>query len=229
MKLPKKYGLGILVIGLILLSIVATSTFAKKNGSTPGPSEGGIPPMAPVKGMEEICAKVPPDAEYFIPESFKEKKVASGSGWYGYRSATKCPLWVVDFSMNSKSNTYVSPDSGKRFKEETVFSGDAYDLPSSAAKFGNAPIVEEDCKRFKGRYFTYFKMKHEPTFKFIKTVTYHGSWAGHSNKCDVVFSEGGAKFTAPDANVLVIRVAVDVLLRSSFQEAAAIAKDGTPD
>jgi len=52
-----------------------------------------------------MCAGAEADAEYFIPESLSEHAVPSGSGQYGYRQ--RCPFWVVDFSMNSKSNSFL--------------------------------------------------------------------------------------------------------------------------
>ena len=174
--------------------------------------------------LETKCAKVQPDAEYFIPETIKGHSVPSGSGRYGYREV--CPLWVVDFSMNSKSNTALNPD-GSRFKEKTLFFGVAHDLPSSQSAGGKYPIVKEDCDRLRVEYIIYAKFKHESTFVLKKHIISTGEWNGSACALSKHYANAANHFRteAPDANVWVIRVATRVKLRTSWQEAAGRLED----
>ena len=172
------------------------------------------------------CAKVAPDAEYFVPEKIVQHTVPSGSGAYGYR--TGCPLWVVDFSLNSKSNTELLPN-GDRFHEKAAFFAVAHDLPSSSSAGGEIPIVKEDCERLRVEHFIYKKFKHEPTFLFQKYLLRKGEWIASPKTCrltkDPYTPPDSFTAEAPNANVLVIRVAVRVKLRTSWQEAAARISD----
>lgn len=175
--------------------------------------------------LETRCAKVQPDAEYFIPENLSAHTVPSGSGRYGYRQG--CPFWVVDFSMNSKSNTVLNPD-GTRFREKALFYGLAHDLPSSQSEGGKDPIVKEDCLRLRVEYIIYTKFKHESTFVFKRHITAKGGWTS-ANVCSLSLNyalpENSFKTEAPEANVRVIRVATRVKLRTSWQEAAGRVED----
>lgn len=241
MKQLEAYTFRLLSLPLTLLSIhfVTTVACAAPQDATLGASiPGNIPIQKTAIDWMTNCEKANPDAEYFIPESFSLKMMPSSSGAYGYRSmVTSCPLWIVDFSMNSKSNTYIEPTTGERIKESTVFSAGAYDLPSSASKNenGTIPTVAEDCKRYDHEYYIYSKMKHESIFQFQQYQRWKGSWNPSSKKCDFVwggtgnFSPSALKFKAPSANVLVIRVMVRVKLRDSWQKASANAYDAPPE
>ena len=175
--------------------------------------------------LETRCAKVQPDAEYFIPENISSHRVPSGSGRYGYRQG--CPFWVVDFSMNSKSNTFLNQD-GSRFREKTLFYGLAYDLPSSQSAGGKDPIVKEDCQRLRVEYIIYTKFKHESSFVLKRHITAKGGWTS-GNVCSLSLNyalpENSFRTEAPEANVRVIRVATRVKLRTSWQEATAAVED----
>ena len=176
--------------------------------------------------LETRCAKVQPDAEYFIPENLSGHTVPSGSGRYGYRQG--CPFWVVDFSMNSKSNTVLNPD-GSRFREKALFYGLAHDLPSSQSAGGKDPIVKEDCLRLRVEYIIYTKFKHESAFVLKRHITAKGEWISSANVCSLSLNyalpENSFKTEAPEANVRMIRVATRVKLRTSWQEAAARVED----
>lgn len=202
----------------VLPVLVASAVLSATHAQAPNISELSTTQ----RPMVANCAKAPPDAEYFIPENLIQHIVPSGSGAYGYR--TGCSLWVVDFSLNSKSNTYVIP-SGQRFKEKTVFYGVPHDLPSSLSAGGENPIVKEDCERLRVEHYIYSKFKHEPKFIFRKHLTRKGEWLGSQNGCKLTKDPGtppdSFRVEAPDANVLVIRVATRVKLRTSWQEAAA--------
>ena len=183
-------------------------------------------PVAAGVLLETRCANVQPDAEYFIPENISAHTVPSGSGGYGYRQG--CPFWVVDFSMNSKSNTVLSPD-GSRFREPTLFYGIAHDLPSSQSAGGKDPIVKEDCLRLRVEYIIYTKFKHESAFVIKRHITAKGTWISSANVCSLSLNyalpENSFKTEAPEANVRVIRVATRVKLRTSWQEAAGRVED----
>ena len=172
------------------------------------------------------CAKLAPDAEYFVPENLVQHIVPSGSGAYGYRKI--CPFWVVDFSLNSKANSSLLPD-GSRYIEDTVFYGIPHDLPSSLNAGGTSPIVKEDCDRLRVEHYIYRKFKHEADFVFQKHLYRQGVWVASTKSCRLTKDPGLApdrfKTKAPEANVLVIRVATRVKLRTSWQEAAAIIHD----
>jgi hypothetical protein len=183
-------------------------------------------PSSPTVLPEADCAGVAPDAEYFIPENFTRHDVPSGSGRYGYRQ--RCPFWVVDFSMNSKANSYLTPE-GSRVRERTLFFGLPHDLPSSSSAAGWIPIVKEDCERLRLEYIIYSKFKHESNFVLKRHITATASWSG---TCNLSISTALPQYhfmtRAPEANVLVIRVATRVKLRTSWQEVAAIAEDAPP-
>ncbi len=202
----------------VLPALVASAVLSTTHAQAPNVSEL----TTQTRPIVSKCAKAPPDAEYFIPENLVQHIVPSGSGAYGYR--TGCPLWVVDFSLNSKSNTVLLPN-GQRMKEKTVFYGVPHDLPSSLTAGGENPIVKEDCERLRVEHFIYRKFKHEPTFIFQKHLTRTGVWQGSQNGCKLTKDPGtppdAFRVEAPDANVLVIRVATRVKLRTSWQEAAA--------
>jgi hypothetical protein len=176
--------------------------------------------------LETRCAQANADAAYFIPENLTEHRVPSGSGGYGYRQG--CPFWVVDFSMNSKANSYIPFGSTVRVREPTLFYGAIYDLPSSRSAGGTIPIVKEDCERLRLEYIIYSKFKHEPNFVLKKHITTNAVWSG-DNTCklpiNTALPEYHFKTSAPEANVLVIRVAARVKLRTSWQEVAAMASD----
>jgi hypothetical protein len=216
-----------------LLFLAPPPAPAAKPTVRPGTATGAAATPARPAALMDHCAKAPPDAEYFIPESFSQKVMPSGSGGYGYRSRAECPFWIVDFSLNSRSNTQIDPETGERLKESTHFRGDAFDLPSSQQKNGIRPIVAEDCQRLFIEYTIYTKMKHESAFILRNRVRQQGDWKGGS--CNLKGLKPGDSiadvltYKAPDANVLVVRVVVGVKLRSSWQEAAAIASDGPPE
>lgn len=177
----------------------------------------------PLPNVESACAQAPPDREYFIPEAFSEKVVPSNTGRHGYEQG--CPFWVVDFSMNSKSNTYIQD--GVRIKESTNFDGIPTDLPSSSSSAHNLkPGVLEDCKRYRQEYIIYTKYKHEPNFVLRSHNTVTHKMAGTS--CYIP-NNPKYKTKAPDANVLVVRVATRTKLRTSWQETAARAADAPPE
>ncbi|HEU4386170.1 MAG TPA: hypothetical protein VFV34_00125, partial [Blastocatellia bacterium] len=169
--------------------------------------------------LETECGRAAADAEYFIPESFSEHIVPSGTGKYGYR--TKCPLWVVDFSMNSKSHSQLV--NGVRVRHDTRFYGLPYDLPSSASAAGTSPTVKEDCERLRVEYIIYAKFKHEANFVLVKHITARGLW-GSPGQCTLtkkILDENSFITKAPESNVRVIRVACRVKERTSWQEAGA--------
>jgi len=172
-----------------------------------------------------MCKKVAPDAEYFVPEDLKLHRVPSGSGAYGYRQ--NCPFWVVDFSLNRLANSILEADGSRSF-EETKFYGAAYDLPSSSSANGKDPIVKEDCLRLRVEYYIFSKFKHEPEFVFRRHLYMVGEWTGQ-NTCmlskDPTSAPDWFKLTAPKANVLVVRVATRVKLRTSWQETTAVIED----
>ncbi len=203
------------------LAVLATTEPSTTEPSTTVPSTTESRTTL-VTTVVSSCATVQPDAEYFIPENLVEHIVPSGSGAYGYRKG--CPLWVVDFSLNSKSNSYLPPN-GQRIPEKTVFYGVPHDLPSSLSAGGENPIVQEDCQRLRVEHFIYKKFKHESAFVFKKHLTRKGVWQGSQNGCiltkDPATPPDGFRVEAPEANVLVIRVATRVKLRTSWQEAAA--------
>lgn len=172
--------------------------------------------------IETRCGKVAPDSEFFIPEPFEQKVVPSLTGGYGYRSGI-CPFWVVDFSLNRLSNSQIID--GQRVFDDTEFWAVPYDLPSSAAANGDRPMVQEDCERLRVEYIVYKKFKHEAHFAVQQHNTVTASWVGSG--C-VVNPYGKLRVSAPTANVLVIRVATRVKLRSSWQETAAKAVDAPP-
>src|SRR6266550_3292896 len=165
--------------------------------------------------LEADCAGASADAEYFIPENLSEHAVPSGSGRYGYRQ--RCPFWVVDFSMNSKSNSFVPPG-GARVRERTNFFGLPHDLPSSNSAGGRIPIVKEDCERLRLEYIIYSKFKHESKFVLKRHISANAGWSG--NTCNLSINTALPEYhfmtTAPEANVLVIRVATRVKLRTSW-------------
>src|SRR5688572_13299963 len=203
----------------VLAALVASAVSTTTHAQAPNVNELST---TQARTIVSNCAKAPPDAEYFIPENLVQHIVPSGSGAYGYR--TGCPLWVVDFSLNSKSNTYLLPN-GQRMKEKTVFYGVPHDLPSSLSAGGENPIVEEDCERLRVEHFIYRKFKHESTFVFQKHLARKGVWQSSTKTCQLTKDPGtppdAFRVEAPDANVLVIRVASRVKLRTSWQEAAA--------
>lgn len=203
----------------VLLTTLVVST-ALAAPDTKGPSE-----KMPSASVESLCAKAQADATYFIPESFKEQGLRSISGKHGYRASPNCPFWVADFSMNSKSNTFVDPKTNQRIKERTQFYGRAQDLPSSPSAEGTIPTVDEDCKRFTVEYIVYRKFNHEANFVLIKHVTSEGSVLGAGCTQQPKPDLASYKTEAPDANVLVIRVATRVKLRTSWQETTARAED----
>lgn len=183
-----------------------------------------------VPSLQTSCAAARTDATYFIPEKFGEKKMPSGSAAYGYR--TGCPLWIVEYSMNSKSNTYLD-EQGVRHKANTLFLGFPFDLPSSATADAENATVAEDCNRLRVEYYIYTKMKDQAAFTFRHHVIWKGVWSESSKVCNRAYlkpSTDGNDATfylkAPDAGVRVIRVAVRVKERSSWQEAAALAGQG---
>jgi len=211
---------------LAVLTLAVSAVLATTHAQAPNLNELST---TQTRTIVSNCAKAPPDAEYFIPENLVEHIVPSGSGAYGYR--TGCSFWVVDFSLNSKSNTSLLPN-GERFVEETVFYGTPHDLPSSLSAGGKKPIVEEDCKRLRVEHFIYKKFKHESAFVFQKHLFRKGEWQGSQNGCkltkDPATPPDSFRVKAPKANVLVIRVATRVKLRTSWQEAAAIIHDIAP-
>lgn len=213
-------ALKLAVLSALVVSAVLATTFAQEAPF------GDVSSTPQARAFVSRCAKAPPDAEYFVPENLVQHIVPSGSGAYGYREG--CPLWIVDFSLNSKSNTYLV--NGQRFVEKTVFYGVPHDLPSSLSAGGKNPIVEEDCKRLRVEHFIYKKFKHESAFVFQKHLFRKGQWQGSQNGgCKLTKDPGtppdSFRVEAPDANVLVIRVATRVKLRTSWQEAAAIIHD----
>ena len=209
----------LVVLLALIVSAVLPTTFAQE-----APFFGDVSSNALARAVVSRCAKAAPDAEYFVPENLTEHIVPSGSGAYGYREG--CPLWIVDFSLNSKSNTTLLSN-GQRFIEKTVFYGIPHDLPSSLSAGGKSPIVEEDCKRLRVEHFIYKKFKHESTFVFQKHLFRKGVWQGSGCKLtkDPATPPDSFRVEAPNANVLVIRVATRVKLRTSWQEAAAIIHD----
>ena len=205
----------------VLSTIMVTAAF----GASPTQQPGSRTTSSTVL-LETECGGVNADAEYFIPENFSEHAVPSGSGRYGYRQ--RCPFWVVDFSMNSKSNSYLNPE-GTRVRERTLFFGLPHDLPSSNSAGGRIPIVKEDCERLRLEYIIYSKFKHESNFVLKKHITANASWSGTCNlSINTALPEYNFMTRAPEANVLVIRVATRVKLRTSWQEVAAIAEDAPP-
>jgi hypothetical protein len=203
----------------VLSAIIVTAAL----GATPNQQPQG---SSSTVLLETRCARADADAEYFIPESLSEHRVPSGSGGYGYRQG--CPFWVVDFSMNSKANSYIPFGSTARVREKTLFYGVIYDLPSSNSAGGSIPIVKQDCERLRLEYIVYSKFKHEPNFVLKRHITANTVWSG-DNTCklpiNTALPEYSFKTTAPEANVLVIRVATRVKLRTSWQEVAAMASD----
>ena len=208
---------------LVLLVLCAATICAAAVGQGPDVSE---PSSRDDRRVVRECAKVGPDAEYFIPENLVSHTVRSGSGAYGYRKI--CPFWVVDFSLNSKSNSNLQPD-GTRDFDDTVFYGIPHDLPSSLMAGGIDPIVKEDCSRLRVEHYIYKKFKHEAEFVFQKHLYRQGQWDTSLNHCTLTKNPAVApdrfKTAAPQANVLVIRVATRVKLRTSWQEAAAKIED----
>ncbi|MDO8478830.1 MAG: hypothetical protein Q7W02_22050 [Candidatus Rokubacteria bacterium] len=204
----------------MLLAILVVST-ALAAPDTKGTSER----MPGSVTVETLCANAQADATYFIPEAFTEHSLRSISGKHGYRTSPNCPFWVADFSMNSKSNTFVDPRTNQRIKQRTQFYGRAHDLPSSPSADGTMPVVDEDCKRYTVEYIVYRKFKHEANFVLQKHVTSQGSVLGGGCIQQPKPDLASYKTEAPDANVLVIRVATRVKLRTSWQETAARADD----
>lgn len=183
--------------------------------------------------MLQKCAQVQPDASYLIPrsEQFGGRTEASGSGAYAYKPAGNCPYWVVDFHMNRFSNTYINPTSGETERDEVIFSGNAFDLPSSGSSVdngGKTPIVEEDCKRLEVDVFIYRKDPNENTFKFLKGDKMRFSWDSTSKRCNQQGLWATYAEEAPLSNMLKIRIAVRVKLRGSWQQAAGYANPGAP-
>ena len=204
----------------VLSTVMVTATL----GASPAQQHGSRTTSATVL-LESECAGAQADFEYFIPENFSEHAVPSGSGRYGYRQ--RCPFWVVDFSMNSKSNSYLPPEG--RVREPTLFFGLPHDLPSSNSAGGRIPIVKEDCERLRLEYIIYSKFKHEANFVLKKHITANAGWSGTCNlSINTALPQYHFMTRAPEANVLVIRVAARVKLRTSWQEVAAMAVDAPP-
>ena len=208
---------------MLLLALCGLTVFDRVLGQQPDVS---VPSSRENRRVVTNCAKIGPDAEYFVPENLVQHIVPSGSGAYGYRNT--CPFWVVDFSLNSKANSVLLPN-GSRLLEDTVFYGIPHDLPSSLMAGGTDPIVKEDCERLRVEHYIYRKFKHETTFVFQKHLYRQGQWIASTKSCKLTKDPGQApdrfKTEAPQANVLVIRVATRVKLRTSWQEAAAIIHD----
>ncbi len=236
MKIERISGIGIYVcFWLILMS-----------GALPGrgqaqpvsrdqnlkPTVNKRQPVAESDTRETIiqkCGRVEPDASYFIPELFSGRVEASGSGAYAYKPKKECPYWVVDYSMNRFSNTWVN-ESGLRVREGVLFSGNPYDLPSSNLtndlSFGRRPNTEEDCKRVEIDVLTYKKDPNENIFRFLKSEK--SRFYAWSTSCGLLgLSDFGT--IAPTSALLWIRIAVRVKLRGSWQQAAAYAQLAPPN
>lgn len=201
---------------LAILAVSAALASAQTKGVGPLPGAGTV---------ESLCAKAQADGTYFIPEAFNNHSIRSVSGRHGYRTSPDCPFWVVDFSMNSTSNIFVDPQTNQRSKEPTRFYGRAIDLPSSVAADDALPIVGEDCNRYTVEFIVYRKFKHEANFVLQTHVISQGTLQGSSCIQTPRPELAAYKTKAPDANVLVIRVATRVKLRTSWQETAAVAED----
>ena len=216
------------VASLLLLSVTIVTLAALANPPTIGPDflAAQANTAQTTVLIESECATAKADDEYFIPEAFVEHLVPSLSGRYGYRA--RCPFWVVDFSMNSKSHSQLV--NGVRIRNLTRFYGVPHDLPSSQSAGGKDPIVQEDCQRLLVEYIIYTKFKHEANFVMTRHITAKGNWASN-NKCLLtkpILDENSFITQAPEANVRVIRVATRVKLRTSWQEAAAKADRPAP-
>lgn len=186
---------------------------------------------APMTTVFQVCARGEPDAHYLIPDSnaFSGRTEASGDGEYGYEPASECPYWVVDFLMNRFSNTWVN-ESGQLMREHVLFSGGAFDLPSSPSRDGTRPVIEEDCRRLEIDVLVYRKDPDENIFRLVK----HGSgrfasWNAQSKSCSLQGLPEVHSERAPDANMLKVRIAVRVKLRGSWQQAAAHALIAPPN
>jgi hypothetical protein len=206
----------LLVSGLSVSSILAAAEIKPgASSSISSPSANDVAHL----DFEATCANAQPDREYFIPENFADEVIASGSGRYAYEG--QCPFWIVDFSMNNKSNTFMQD--GVRIKENTQFYGIPNDLPSTESSApALSPMTQEDCKRYQLSYMVYTKFKHEPNFVFRGKYAVNHKMTG--SNCYIP-QPSKFKTKAPDANVLVIRVVTRMKLRTSWQEAAARAND----
>ena len=214
-KLPWPRNLGVgLGLGLALLT---SALQAAPPGQRAGKAPTGLP------NYKTLCAQASPDAEYFIPEAFTSKVVTSKSADYAYRKG--CPFWIVDFSMNSKSNSFIFE--GRRLFDGTDFDGVSSDLPSTSGTAADmTPGTEQDCTRLRVEYFVYKKFKHEANFVFqAHSVRAAGMWG---TSCVIPTPGQYLVSHAPTANVLVVRIATRVKLRNAYQEAAARAVDHPP-
>ena len=177
------------------------------------------------------CSEVAPDAEYLIPRTaeFHGRIEASGSGAYAYKPSGDCRYWVTDFLMNQNSHTWLT-EAGAKMREYVLFSGDAFDLPSSTTGDGTRPSVEEDCKRLEVDVLVFRKDPNENTFKLVKSGKGRfASWNGNNKVCNMQGLPDAHTERAPTANMLKIRIAVRVKLRDSWQQAAGYAKKAPPN
>lgn len=203
-------------------------------GQRPNPTVGGAKPVGEAASRETViqkCSRIEADAVYLIPETnyFHGRIEASGSGAYAYNSKRGCPYWVVDFLMNHLSHTWVN-ESGLRIKENVLFSGDAYDLPSSSGAGGIRPIVETDCRNLEIDVLVFEKDPNENIFRLISSGNGRfGSWNSGSKTCNINNLPGAVSRNAPNANLLKIRIAVRVKLRGSWQQAAGYALLAPPN
>lgn len=217
---------------LMIMAIAPTSSAqpvsAQRPTHTINKPTVGVESGAP-QAIWKRCSEVAPDVSYLIPRTnqFGGRTEASGSGEYGYQRAADCPYWVVDFLMNRFSHTWVS-ESGALMRENVIFFGDAFDLPSSSTANGTRPIVEEDCKRLEVDVFIYRKGPNENKFKIIRNRKGRGSWDG--TKCVLSGLQGEeVSEHAPNSNILKFRIAVRVKLRGSWQQAAGYAIPAPPN
>ena len=123
---------------LMIMSIASISSAQPRSAQRAKPTTNR-PRVAAEAASQTIfqkCAAVEPDASYVIPpnDQFGGRTEASGSGAYAYKPAGDCRYWVVDFMMNRTSNTWVN-ESGALVREYVLFSGNAFDLPSSSSAY----------------------------------------------------------------------------------------------
>lgn len=225
-----------------LAMIAVLSGFSFEAAAAPAPEQGSslkkLPPGLLSNRPEISCAAIEHDVYTWIPETMGEIVRESGSGAYGYRKG--CNFWVVDYAMNWLSNNPLDPY-GNRLHENTRFFGSAFDLPSSLTANGvNAfPGTKDDCENFELRYLIWTRMNNDPDWIYKGDRRLFGtpsSWDPATGACslgDASTLEGGLSYfetkAPPGQNVLRIRVATRVKERTSWQETAAIARDGDAD
>lgn len=198
---------------------------------SPGPPRPTTDPpvVRQIGPAVDACTSASPDVVFYVPMKFSgEATFASAGAAYYYRSG--CKRFIVDILMAGYSHQ--NPNSQGQWEGPGLLwvSAGPYDLPSSEYYGGSSPAVKEDCTRLSYSVRYYRKRSTESAFTLLGTrVTKDGVWNGTCNPnttttgtppLDFEHTSGGGWDT--------LRVAVQVMLRSSAQEAGVFLTNPLP-